>query len=103
MKLNKEGMAPCPGCGKSATRVVTAYRHDDVYGECIGADCHMSGPLGKDKADAVARWNALPRHAAPGVHKQVTEQPCGMCGLPFDQDSLGMYGCPNCHGEGLEK
>ncbi len=27
---------------------------------------------------------------------------CPICGFPFDLDSLGVYGCPNCHGEGLE-
>lgn len=28
--------------------------------------------------------------------------PCEFCGHPFDVDALGPYGCPNCHGEGLE-
>lgn len=28
--------------------------------------------------------------------------PCDFCGYPFDVDALGPYGCPNCHGEGLE-
>jgi len=28
--------------------------------------------------------------------------PCHSCGHSFDQDWLGRYGCPNCHGEGLE-
>ena len=25
---------------------------------------------------------------------------CQKCGHPFDLDSLGKYGCPDCHGEG---
>jgi Zn finger protein HypA/HybF involved in hydrogenase expression len=27
---------------------------------------------------------------------------CPFCGFPFDLENLGVYGCPNCHGEGLE-
>lgn len=100
MKLNTEGMRACPGCGKTATRVVV-YRPGTIYGECTQADCHMSGPLGKDREDAVRRWNELPRSHAPTIHKQVKDQPCGLCQYPFDQDSLGMYRCPNCHGEGI--
>lgn len=28
---------------------------------------------------------------------------CPACGHPFDQERLGRYGCPNCHGEGLHR
>jgi Zn finger protein HypA/HybF involved in hydrogenase expression len=28
--------------------------------------------------------------------------PCEFCGHPFDHETLGRYGCPNCEGEGLE-
>jgi len=28
--------------------------------------------------------------------------PCRFCSYPFDQEALGLYGCCNCHGEGLE-
>jgi hypothetical protein len=34
---------------------------------------------------------------SPGCDKE----PCLFCGYPFDTKSLGKYGCPNCHGEGL--
>ena len=27
--------------------------------------------------------------------------PCHFCGYEFDEE-CGKYGCPNCHGEGLE-
>jgi hypothetical protein len=27
---------------------------------------------------------------------------CEFCGYKFDLDSLGRFGCPNCHGEGLD-
>jgi hypothetical protein len=30
------------------------------------------------------------------------DEPCHFCGYPFDQDRLGLYGCANCHGEGLD-
>jgi DNA (cytosine-5)-methyltransferase 1 len=29
------------------------------------------------------------------------DEPCSFCGYPFDQESLGRYGCPNCEGEGF--
>jgi len=29
-------------------------------------------------------------------------EPCELCGFEFDQELLGRYGCPNCHGDGLE-
>lgn len=29
------------------------------------------------------------------------ETPCPLCRYPFDQDLLGVHGCPNCEGEGL--
>lgn len=28
--------------------------------------------------------------------------PCEFCGYEFDHDGLGRFGCPNCHGEGLD-
>lgn len=28
--------------------------------------------------------------------------PCEFCGYMFDHDGLGRFGCPNCHGEGLD-
>jgi rubrerythrin len=28
--------------------------------------------------------------------------PCSFCGYEMEED-LGKYGCPNCHGNGLEK
>lgn len=27
---------------------------------------------------------------------------CHACGHEYDREALGKYGCPNCHGEGLE-
>lgn len=27
---------------------------------------------------------------------------CEFCGYVFDVDLLGIYGCPNCEGEGLD-
>jgi len=29
-------------------------------------------------------------------------RPCHRCRYKYDVDALGRYGCPNCHGEGLE-
>lgn len=34
---------------------------------------------------------------------QPIEAPCTFCGHAFDHDLLGLYGCPNCHGEGLDE
>jgi len=34
---------------------------------------------------------------------QATESPCQFCQHSFDQDLLGIYGCPNCEGEGLDE
>lgn len=35
---------------------------------------------------------------------QLTDnRPCRFCGYEFDHDSLGKYGCPNCHAEGLSE
>lgn len=28
--------------------------------------------------------------------------PCRFCGYEFDHDLLGIYGCPNCEGEGID-
>ena len=28
--------------------------------------------------------------------------PCHFCGYLFDQEGLGLYGCCNCYGEGLD-
>lgn len=32
-----------------------------------------------------------------------SQAPCPFCSYPFDLDALGRFGCPNCHGEPLEK
>jgi hypothetical protein len=101
VKVNKDGILPCPGCGKPAVRYVT-YRPEIIYVECTQADCHMSGPLGENVDEAISKWNKLPRNAASRIHKKGKLQPCVYCGHPFDHDSLGMYGCPNCHGEGFK-
>lgn len=61
----------------------------------------MSWPLGKNPENAIEKWNDLPRNRAREIHNSGNEEPCVYCGHKFDQDSLGMYGCPNCHGEGL--
>jgi hypothetical protein len=29
-------------------------------------------------------------------------EPCRMCGYEFDQEALGVHGCPECHAEGLD-
>ena len=31
------------------------------------------------------------------------DQPCRFCEYEYDQESLGIYGCPNCEGEGFEE
>jgi site-specific DNA-cytosine methylase len=31
-----------------------------------------------------------------------SEKPCDFCGYEFDSELLGIYGCPNCLGEGLD-
>lgn len=28
--------------------------------------------------------------------------PCQFCGYEFDQETLGIYGCANCYGDGLD-
>lgn len=38
---------------------------------------------------------------SPGANARGAATPCDFCGYPFDQEMLGRYGCPNCHGEGL--
>lgn len=30
-------------------------------------------------------------------------RPCDFCGVMFDHDLLGKYGCPSCFGEGVKK
>lgn len=41
--------------------------------------------------------------ASIGWHERlVVLLPCPFCGYEFDRDALGFYGCPNCHGEGLD-
>ena len=37
-----------------------------------------------------------PRYALPAP------TPCEFCGHKFNLKALGKYGCPNCHGEGLD-
>lgn len=32
----------------------------------------------------------------------MAEEPCRFCGYEFDQELLGIYGCPNCEGEPLD-
>ena len=36
------------------------------------------------------------------VHCLVQLLPCAFCGYEFDHDGPGRFGCPNCHGEGLD-
>lgn len=31
------------------------------------------------------------------------DSPCEQCGYGFNQHALGVHGCPNCHGEGIER
>ena len=42
-----------------------------------------------------------PRRFMPPVSVPKLEQ-CPKCPHEFDQSLLGIYGCPNCHGEGLD-
>jgi len=39
-----------------------------------------------------------------GLIKAVSggEQPCDFCGMLYNRELLGVYGCPDCYGEGLD-
>ena len=63
-------ISPCPHCGTKATHqgnnkpTLSGYIESQVgnfYVHCF--ECSMIGPAGKDKEDAIALWNRLPRKA----------------------------------------
>ncbi len=48
--------------------------------------------------------NAIVPQAAAEIIKAISggEQPCDFCGMLYNRELLGMYGCPDCYGEGLD-
>jgi DNA (cytosine-5)-methyltransferase 1 len=47
--------------------------------------------------------STLDEGQTPVITRVMGETPCAFCGYPFDQETLGRYGCPNCEGEGLDE
>ena len=53
-----ENMKPCPACG--GTKLTFAFGGNRVV--CANWDCQLTGPRKKEREDAIAAWNALPRN-----------------------------------------
>lgn len=48
---------PCPFCG-SGTRIVAPLGHSNIRArECENGDCAVTGPWGRNEAEADAAWN----------------------------------------------
>lgn len=59
------GVDGCPFCGGEAIILSTFDRHDveNFYGNC--ETCDAFGPSGRNKADAIAKWNRRSSTASP--------------------------------------
>lgn len=59
-------LQPCPFCGGKAHKVVSPLGFGNIKAvECIGPTCAVTGPWGRNEAEAIAAWNR--RHLLEGA------------------------------------
>jgi Lar family restriction alleviation protein len=55
-----ENVNPCPFCGGGKNKIVNRYTPSlGFYVYCC--NCETAGPRGRNREEAIAKWNAAPR------------------------------------------
>lgn len=87
-------MKPCPFCGSASVMVGVCFSsdaEDEWSGECF--DCMAHGPVAKDAAEAVEKWNQRER---PETLACIVCGETACDGCPWPEADSGREGGASC-------
>jgi site-specific DNA-cytosine methylase len=91
ISIHPHWIGRAPEAGPTRNQLAGAVMQPFAVANCLTARMHKGINSTLDEGQT------------PVITQVMGETPCAFCGHPFDQETLGRYGCPNCEGEGLDE